>query len=219
MSGAQNQRLGRSSGLAGFVHAGNFGLEMLVLSTLIAIGITLAAVLIGIAARRMAGVWWRYRGPRVVTCPENQSSAAVRVDAGRAALTAAGGVPDVRLSGCSRWPERADCGRGCLRQVEASPEGCRALNILTEWYEGRYCVACGRPVSRVYWTACHPALLIEGASREWNEIPMAQLPETLRVAQPICFPCHVELELSRRGAREPLGAQQAGSAGQRDLRG
>ena len=62
--------------------------------------------------------WRGYRGKRIVTCPETGQSATVEVDAARVATSAWGGVPDVRLKVCSRWPERAGCGQDCLLQLE-----------------------------------------------------------------------------------------------------
>lgn len=62
--------------------------------------------------------WRGYRGKRTVTCPETGQSATVEVDAARVAVSAWGGVPDVRLKECSRWPERAGCGQDCLIQFE-----------------------------------------------------------------------------------------------------
>ena len=62
--------------------------------------------------------WREYRGKKTVTCPESGQSATVEVDAARVARSAWGGVPDVRLKDCSRWPERATCGQDCLLQVE-----------------------------------------------------------------------------------------------------
>jgi hypothetical protein len=62
--------------------------------------------------------WREYRGKKTVTCPETGRSAIVEVDAARVARSAWGGVPNVRLKDCSRWPERATCGQDCLVQVE-----------------------------------------------------------------------------------------------------
>jgi Protein of unknown function (DUF1761) len=63
----------------------------------------------------------RYSGSRLVACPENQQSAAVSIDARHAALTGIDGNPDLRLSGCTRWPERANCGAACLPQAVKTP--------------------------------------------------------------------------------------------------
>src|SRR5215813_5188483 len=53
----------------------------------------------------------RFRGTRLVTCPEAKQSAAVEVDAMHAAVTAAVDGIELRLRACSRWPERLDCGQ------------------------------------------------------------------------------------------------------------
>lgn len=67
-------------------------------------------------------VYRRFSGGRLVACPENRQSAAVRIDARHAALTGVDGNPDVRLADCTRWPERSDCKRGCLAQaIHARP--------------------------------------------------------------------------------------------------
>ena len=64
----------------------------------------------------------RYSGSRLVACPENQQPAAVNMDARHAAVTGIDGFPDLRLSDCTRWPERSNCGRACLSQaVQAEP--------------------------------------------------------------------------------------------------
>ena len=62
--------------------------------------------------------WRGYRKERTVTCPETGKPASVQVDAARVAATAWGGVPDVRLKECSRWPEKAGCGQDCLIELE-----------------------------------------------------------------------------------------------------
>jgi len=114
----------------------------------------------------------------------------VVVDAGHAAATAIGGAPDLRLAGCSRWPEYAGCVQQCLSQIYSSPESCRVRSILTQWYEGKCCVWCGKPVSEAYWTNCNPTVLTAGLTKEWSEIPVVELPETLATAQPVCFDCY-----------------------------
>jgi hypothetical protein len=64
----------------------------------------------------------RYSGWRLVTCPENQQSAAVSLDGRHAAATGMHGCPDLRLCDCTRWPERLKCGQACLSQaVQADP--------------------------------------------------------------------------------------------------
>ena len=104
-------------------------------------------------------LWFRYRGARAIVCPENCEPAGVSVDAGHAALTAFAGRPDLRLSSCSRWPERAGCGQQCLSQIEASPDGCLVRKMLARWYEGKSCASCGRPFGEIEWTVQKPALI------------------------------------------------------------
>src|SRR6188472_3964789 len=71
----------------------------------------------------------RYRGTRVVTCPETRQPVAVRVDKEHAAVTSALGEEHLRLESCTRWPEKRHCGQECLAQIEESPEGCLVRNM------------------------------------------------------------------------------------------
>jgi hypothetical protein len=62
-------------------------------------------------------IYKRYSGGRLVACPENQEAAAVSIDALHAATTGVDGFPDLRLSDCTRWPERSNCDRACLARA------------------------------------------------------------------------------------------------------
>jgi hypothetical protein len=169
---------------------------------LVAVAITFVAVAVGIAARRMAEAWFGFRGQRIVVCPADQSPAGVRVDAGHAALTAWSGDPELRLAGCSHWPDRAACGQVCIRQIEAAPEDCLLRNILAKWFEGKYCARCGSPVSEAYWTGSRPVLLVSGNGlKECEQIPVDQLPGALETALPVCFHCYIQEKAFQR----PLG--------------
>ena len=85
----------------------------------------LAAVgLLCLATIRVVSVLYKYHGARVVTCPETDRPAGVALDVRRVLSTGMVAAPRLRLSSCSRWPERAGCGQECLSQVEAEPEGC-----------------------------------------------------------------------------------------------
>lgn len=160
--------------------------------------IAIAVVLSGIAIGRLLSAWLKYRGRRVVTCPETQRPAGVMIDAGHAAATALGKAPELRLSTCSRWPERAGCGQNCLSQIEATPEDCLVRNILVKWYEGKTCVSCGRPIGKIIAGSVEPAVFrADKISVEWSEIPAEQLQETLSVAHPICFACHMAGKMVR----------------------
>ena len=75
-------------------------------------------VVVGLAAHFFSRVA-AGRGPRLVERPENDEPAAVSVNAVKAAA-----VGRLELSRCFRWPERGQCGRECLTQIERSDDGC-----------------------------------------------------------------------------------------------
>ena len=79
--------------------------------TLIAIA---ALALIYVVAPIVAGVFFRFRGRRMIRCPETGLMAEVAIDARRAALTAVPGPPRVRVARCSLWPDRKDCEQKCV---------------------------------------------------------------------------------------------------------
>jgi hypothetical protein len=167
---------------------------MPVLSVILAAAILLA----GIALWRLASAWFRYRGSRVIICPENRRPAGVVVDAGHAAATALRSAPELRLSTCSRWPELAGCGQQCLSQIAESPEDCLVRNILTGWYRGKVCATCGRPFGDIEWNGRKPALHRPGKmSVEWNQVPADKLYEVLAASLPLCFACHMANTLVR----------------------
>jgi len=89
------------------------------------------------AVWRLARAWWKYRGGED-HLSRNQQAAGVVVDARHAAATALGKSPELRLSSCSRWPERAGCGQECLSQIEASPVECLVRNILTSGMRAKF---------------------------------------------------------------------------------
>jgi hypothetical protein len=156
-----------------------------------------AAILL--AAYRLIGAWVRYRGARVITCPENQRPAGVHVDVGHAALTALGAAPDVRLNECSRWPEKQGCGQECLRELRNAPEDCLVRNILVRWYAGKECAICGKPIGDIVAAGAKPALLTKDkVTREWSETPPELLREILASAQPVCFSCHTASTFARQ---------------------
>lgn len=62
-------------------------------------------------------IYQRYAGSRAVTCPEDGRHVAVTIDAFHAAITGLGARPDLRLSDCTRWPDRMDCDQACILQA------------------------------------------------------------------------------------------------------
>lgn len=173
---------------------------MSILEVLLAVGITLVAVAIGIAARRTASAWLRFRSRFVVTCPADRSPASVIVDAVHAAVTAWKGTPRLRLRGCSHWPERGGCDQLCLTQIRTAPQNCLVRNILAEWYDGKNCVRSGHPVGEAYWGTSKPALLMSGVVEQCDQIPGVQLLTILGTAQPVCFNCYAQDQVNQRAA-------------------
>jgi hypothetical protein len=75
-------------------------------------------------------VYFKFRGTKLVTCPETHKPALVQVAARSMGMQAILSEPCLRLSECSRWPMRQGCGQDCLRQIEAPPS---ELRISAAW--------------------------------------------------------------------------------------
>jgi len=160
-----------------------------------AIYVVLAIVALGllyIGIRVVGGTYLKFRGKRVITCPETSQPAGVDVAAGRAALSAALGKPAVQLRDCSRWPERQNCGQECLQQLEAAPEDCLVRTILTRWYQEKSCIYCGKALGEIDWIEQRPCLLSPaGKTIEWREVPAEEVPRALETHKPVCWNCHI----------------------------
>ena len=160
-----------------------------------AIWIAVALVLVTtLAVPLRAGVraYRKYRGTRVIICPETDEGAAVEVDARHVALTAVRGEADVRLRACSRWPERRDCGQWCLDEIEMAPYACLARTMLAQFYQGKACALCGQTVGEIEWFDHKPGLLSpERRTVGWHEIAAETLPNVLATHLPVCWNCHV----------------------------
>ena len=155
-------------------------------------------VLLAVAAWRLATGWAKSRGQRVVTCPETVRPAGVPIDSFHASASALGGAPDLRLSSCSRWPERSGCGQGCLAQIQAAPEDCLVRNIVARWLAGKKCANCGQPFGEISWAGSPPALLsADKTSVEWRQVPADHLTEVLGTSLPVCFACHTAITMVR----------------------
>lgn len=170
-----------------------------------------AVALAGLALALAGRTWFRMRGSRVVTCPENHALAGVEVDAGHAALTSLYKAPDLRLQTCSRWPEKRGCGQECLRQISAAPQECLVRHILAGWYAGKTCVYCGTPFGQLDWEFRKPALAApDGKLLEWSQVPATGVFAALETHKPVCFTCfttntfvqkHPGLVVNRTGLR------------------
>ena len=149
------------------------------------------------------------RGDRVVACPENNETVAVSLTASAAAFGSGG---DLRLESCTRWPEKAGCGQECLREIEASPDGCLVRTRVRSWYQEKSCVYCGKPLGAVDWTERKPAVLDPaGRTHEWRDVKPEALPAVLATHKPVCWDCHVA-ETFRR-VRPDLVIDNPGASG------
>ena len=134
-------------------------------------------------------------GRRLITCPETKEAAAVKVKP----------LGELRLSACSRWPERAGCGQECLAQIASSPHGCLVQSIVTAWYAGKSCASCGRAIGKIAWHEAPPALRApDGTSFEWKDVAPQDLPRLFRTHQPLCWQCNNAAELARIDPALPI---------------
>jgi hypothetical protein len=160
--------------------------------------ILLMALAAATIAWRLGSAWWKYRGRRVIICPENLRPAGVVVDAAHASATGLGGAPELRLSTCSRWPEKASCGQKCLAQIHAAPDECLVRSIVSRWLSGKRCVNCGQTFRAIAWAGSPPALLgADKKSVEWGSISADRIFEVLATSEAVCFACHTAITLLR----------------------
>lgn len=153
---------------------------------------------LAVAAWRLGSSWLKNRGQRVVTCPENHRPAGVAIDVLHASFPALGGASAIRLSICSRWPEKAGCGQDCLAQIAAAPEDCLVRNIVARWLTGKKCANCGLPFGEIAWAGSPPALLAaDKKTVEWRQVPADHLAEMLETSLPVCFACHTAITMVR----------------------
>ena len=137
-------------------------------------------------------VYLRYRGKRLITCPESGTTVALDLDARLAAATSPLHRPVLRVKDCSHWPERRDCDQKCLGQIESAPERCLVRNIVSEWYRGRVCAFCGRAFGDLNWLDHQPALVDPGGRTVlWRDVPADRLPDVLSAFRPACWDCHI----------------------------
>ena len=178
---------------------------------ILVIVITFVTVFVLVELSRALQTYLKFRGRRIVSCPETHCDAAVRVNAGNAAYEALLGSEQLKLSECSRWPEKQGCGQDCLRQIEDDPKACLVSAIVTHWYQGKECVYCHKPFSEIHWHDHPPALRApEGKTLQWNEVPAENLQAILKSHSPVCWNCHMA-ETFRRQHPEMVVDRQADS--------
>jgi hypothetical protein len=136
---------------------------------------------------------WKYHGLMLVTCPETRRPAAVRVGIARAALREFVNRGHIELCSCSRWPERGDCDQDCLPEIEKAPEDHRVWQIASEWFAGKKCAFCRKPIERVSHLDHAPALvrIADRMTVEWRDLPAEDLPGAFSECAPACWSCHM----------------------------
>lgn len=190
------------------------------LPSLFAMSLPVAMIWVGIASALAVGLiisieaYFKYRRQMLVTCPENHQRAAVRVDVMNAVKETLYGRESLRLTECSRWPERAGCGQDCLAEIEADPKACMVWTLVTDWYRGKNCVYCDRPFQELHWHDRPPALRTpDGKTLQWDEVAAEKLPEIFETHLPVCWSCHMaetfrrehpEHVVDRPGNRGPM---------------
>ncbi len=165
------------------------------LTTLLGIYVLVGLVVLialAIAVVALIQAYAKYRGKRVITCPETHHHEAVELDAPLAAMSALLNGPKLHLSSCTRWPERQDCAQDCIREIELSPFGCQLRAVLDDWYKGKECVYCRRPLGEIQWFDHKPALQSpEGEIKEWETFRPEDIPDALATHQPVCWDCKI----------------------------
>jgi hypothetical protein len=144
--------------------------------------------------------WFRVHGTRVVVCPETQRTAAVAVDAGHAMATAVRERTDLRLTSCSRWPERQDCAQPCVRQIETAPSETRPKTIAVHFFETARCAICRRPIGPPSVMTLQPGFMDAATHKvqRWNEIPPQDLAGAIAADHPLCSNCTVAESFRQR---------------------
>jgi hypothetical protein len=148
---------------------------------------------------RFARTWKQARGVRLITCPETRRPAAVRLDALDAGLAAAVSERSLHLRSCTRWPEKRNCNQACLSQIVAAADGCLARARVAQWYTGKSCVFCHKPIEALTRIDRRPGLLTpDGLTMEWDDAPIEMLPDVFETHQPVCWSCHVSETFRRQ---------------------
>jgi hypothetical protein len=152
----------------------------------------LAVAVLAVVLVPLVRAWWKARGARLVTCPENQEPVRVEIDPLDAAFHEVFHTPSHGLKVCSRWPEKAGCGQECLIQIESAPNGCLVHGLLANWYADKSCALCGKAFGHIEAFQHKPAFLdAEGVTREWAAVRVEDLPRILETNQPVCWDCHI----------------------------
>jgi hypothetical protein len=146
----------------------------------------------------------RYRGIKIVACPETGSCAVVEVDTLQASLTSIVGRADIRVESCSRWPMKSQCGQECLATLDVAPGECLVSGSLMSWYRGRNCVYCGNPAEELQWMDHKSALQTPRGEVELRTVPVARSSIVIKTHLPVCWNCYIAQSLGKGLSRQPL---------------
>lgn len=162
------------------------------------IGLAFAALVLVAMTIVFIGLYVRYRGKRIVTCPETNLPVSTEIDAALAAGTWIAAQPCFVVTACSRWPEHAGCAQACALQIEASPEETLVRMIVTRWYAERNCVYCARPIADIGGVVSPALLTADGELCEWAEVAADDLPRFLANSVAVCATCELAEDFRRR---------------------
>jgi hypothetical protein len=187
------------------------------------IGLAFAALLLVAMTIVFAGLYVRYRGKRIVTCPETNLPVSTEIDAALAAGTWIAARPRFVVTACSRWPEHAGCAQACSLQIEASPEETLVRTIVTRWYAERNCVYCAQPIADIGGFVSPALLTADGELCEWADVAADDLPRFLVNSVAVCATCELVEDFRRRfpervsdrkvtPLRKPIAIEPHGSA-------
>lgn len=161
-------------------------------------------VIVLIATAFYFGIRWlvtaysRYRGTKIVTCPETGRPAVVEIDALHASITSTVGLPDIRLESCWRWPLNDQCGQECLTGLDVEPGQCLVSGVLMRWYRGKTCCYCGKPFEELHWVDHKPALQSpQGKLVLWREVSIENISMVLETHLAVCWNCYIAQSFRR----------------------
>lgn len=154
----------------------------------------------------------RFRGKRIVTCPETHAPVGAKISAALAAGSWIVAQPRFVITACSRWPERAGCDQACAPQIEAAPDETLVRSIVAKWYAERPCVYCATPIGDIGFGAVAPALLgPDGTLREWKDVAIEDLSQVLENAVAVCARCELVEDFRRRFPDRMIEHPRSGS--------
>lgn len=159
--------------------------------------VVLSFLLLGVAIFATEFLMARYAlgAPRVIRCPATARPAAVRLESFRAAIARAlGRQPKIELADCSRWPDAANCARGCMADIVRDFDATRLSTQIDRWRASSQCSKCGRVFGSEGRTRTKVHFVSpNGMVFEWNELPFDWLGEALEDWQPLCGHCAAEI--------------------------